>query len=173
MFVCFLTEYAHGDGDSTFITQSDQFLHDNMEKMHICDDSDWKKIKNLWENRQWRPWNMLKTVNLERKLDLQRKSERAHEPHRERPRETRQTEWWKRADGRVILLCSHYFFLPDIIVWKMDLTADIIAFICNFLLHNSLASAPSKGDKYSPDEGREEAYSNVVAWTTRVLFQPP
>lgn len=47
MFVCFLTEYAHGDGDSTFITQSDQFLHDNMEKMHICDDSDWKKIKNL------------------------------------------------------------------------------------------------------------------------------
>lgn len=138
MFVCFLTEYAH----------SDKFLHDNMEKMHICDDSDWKKIKNLWENRQWRPWNMLKTVNLERKLE--RKSERAHEPrrvNRERPRETRQTEWWKRADGRVILLCSHYFFLPDIIVWKMDITADIIAFICNFLLHNSLASAPSKGDK--------------------------
>lgn len=112
-------------------------------------------------------------LNLERKLDLQRKSERAHEPHRERPRETRQTEWWKRTDGRVILLCSHYFFLPDIVVWKMDVTADIIAFICNFLLHNSLASAPSKGDKYSPDEGREEAYSNVVAWTTRVLFQPP
>lgn len=112
-------------------------------------------------------------LNLERKLDLRRKSERAHEPHRERPRETRQTEWWKRTDGRVILLCSHYFFLPDIVVWKMDVTADIIAFICNFLLHNSLASAPSKGDKYSPDEGREEAYSNVVAWTTRVLFQPP
>lgn len=27
------------------LSQSDKFLHDNMEKMHICDDSDWKKIK--------------------------------------------------------------------------------------------------------------------------------
>lgn len=45
MFACFLTEYAHGDSDSTFITQSDQYLHDNMEKMHICDDSDWKRLK--------------------------------------------------------------------------------------------------------------------------------
>uniref|UniRef100_A0A668RNJ0 L1 transposable element RRM domain-containing protein n=1 Tax=Oreochromis aureus TaxID=47969 RepID=A0A668RNJ0_OREAU len=39
--------------------------------------------------------NMVKTVNLERKLDLRRKSERAHEPrrvNRERPRETRQTD---------------------------------------------------------------------------------
>lgn len=31
------------------LSQSDKFLHDNMEKMHICDDSDWKKIKKISE----------------------------------------------------------------------------------------------------------------------------
>ena len=77
-------------------------------------------------------------------------SKRAHEPervNRKPPRERRQTERWKRADGGVILLCSHYFSFPDIIVWEMDITADIIAFIVNFPLYNSPGSAPSKADE--------------------------
>ncbi len=81
---------------------------------------------------------------------MEKESERAHEPdrvNRKQPRETRQTEWWKRADGGVILLCSHYFSFPDIIVWEMDITGDIIAFIVNFPLYNSLGSAPSKADE--------------------------
>jgi len=74
------------------------------------------------------------------------KRERAHEPdrvNRKQPREKRQNE---RADGEVIMLCSHYFSFPDIIVWRMDITADMIAFIVNFALYNSLGSAPSKAD---------------------------
>lgn len=81
---------------------------------------------------------------------VEKQSERPHEPdrvNRKPPRDKRQTELWKRADGRVILLCSHYFSFPDIIVWEMDITADIIAFIVNFPLYNSLGSAPSKADE--------------------------
>ena len=75
---------------------------------------------------------------------------RVREPggvNRKQPRERRQTECWMRADGGVILLCSNYFSFPDIIVWEMDITADIIASIVNFPLYNSLGSAPSKADE--------------------------
>lgn len=81
---------------------------------------------------------------------MEKESEREHElrrVNRKQPREKRQTEWWKRADGGVILLCSHYFSFPDSIVWEMDITADIIAFIVNFPLYNSLGSAPSEADE--------------------------
>lgn len=81
---------------------------------------------------------------------VEKESEGAHEPervNRKQPREKRQTKWWKRADGGVILLRSHYFSFPDIIVWEMDITADIIAVIVNFPQHNSLGSAPSKADE--------------------------
>lgn len=95
-----------------------------------------EEIGGLTETSVWRVWN--------------KEGEGAHKPDRVKrkmPREKRQTEWWKRADGGVILLCSHYFSLPDIIVWEMDTTADIIAFIVNFPLYNSLGSAPTKADE--------------------------
>lgn len=62
-------------------------------------------------------------------------------------RERRRPELCRRADGGVILLCTHYFSFPDIIVWEMDITADIIAFIVNFPLYNSPGSAPSRADE--------------------------
>lgn len=80
----------------------------------------------------------------------EKKREGAHEPesvNRKELREKRQTEWWRRADGGVILLRSLYFSFPDLIVWEMDITADIIAFIVNFPLYNSLGSAPSEADE--------------------------
>lgn len=88
----------------------------------------------------------------ERKLSMGvwNERERAHEPdrvNRKQLREKRQTKWWNTADGGVILLCSHYFSFPDIIVWEMDITADIIAFIGNFPLYNSFGTAPSKADE--------------------------
>lgn len=82
---------------------------------------------------------------------VEREREGAHEPDTVNIKPSRERE--DRASGRreqmvgVILLCSHYFSFPDIIVWEMDITADIIAFIVNFLLYNSLGSTPTMADE--------------------------